>query len=125
MASMHHGEPSQHINMYASQLTWDATMAETIVDYLEQHPHTTVLHIAGKFHTEGGLGTAAQINKLNPKLKVMIVTPVATPELNHSDYQLHVLAPPVRYVKKKTSNKPIRQCPPAQPQLVVSNKTPC
>lgn len=105
MASMHHGEPSQHINMYASQLTWDATMAETIVDYLEQHPHTKVLHIAGKFHTEGGLGTAAQINKLNPKLKVMIVTPVATPELNHSDYQLHVLAPPVRYVKKENQQQ--------------------
>ncbi|WP_105903123.1 ChaN family lipoprotein [Vibrio gangliei] len=101
MASMHHGQPSQHINMYASQLTWDATMAESIVRYLSQHPGTTVLHTAGKFHTENGLGTAAQIHKLNPNLKVMMVTPVEQVSEQSSDYQLKVLTPPVRYIKEE------------------------
>ncbi|GLT14177.1 hypothetical protein GCM10007931_11520 [Vibrio algivorus] len=99
MASMHHGKPSQHLNMYASQLTWDATMAESIVNYKHAHPKATVVHIAGKFHTEAGLGTAAQIKQLDPSLNVIIVTPVNTIIKGDNDYQLEVLSPPVRYVK--------------------------
>lgn len=99
MASMHHGEPSQHLNMYASQLTWDTTMAESIVNYKHAHPKTTVVHVAGKFHTEGGLGTAAQIKQLDPSLNIVIVTPVDAITKNSHDYQLEVLSPPVRYIK--------------------------
>lgn len=101
MSSMHHGQPTQQLNMYASQLTWDATMAESIVQYLTQHSGSTVVHIAGKFHTEGGLGTAAQIKRLNPDLKIVIVTPVETLISGSDDYQLQVLAPPMRYVKQE------------------------
>ncbi|MFB9214924.1 ChaN family lipoprotein [Vibrio sinaloensis] len=100
MASMHHGKPEQTEKQFAAQVTWDETMAESIVNYLAQNPSSQVMHIAGKFHTEQGLGTKESILKRNPNLKVLVVTPVA--ELDNGfgdDYRLKVLAPPVRYVQ--------------------------
>lgn len=106
MASMHHGDESQNENKFASQVTWDETMAESIVNYLAEYPDKQVLHIAGKFHTENGLGTAASILARAPELKVVIVTPV---DVNNalvdnkgtaSDYRLQVITPPKQFVKK-------------------------
>ncbi|PFG55683.1 putative iron-regulated protein [Vibrio sp. ES.051] len=99
MASMHHGKPEQTERQYAAQITWDETMAESIVNYLTTNPRTQVMHVAGKFHTEGGLGTAASILNRNPSLKVVVISPTANVLSNSSDYQLEVLAPPARYVQ--------------------------
>lgn len=107
MASMHHGEPSKHLNMYASQLAWDATMAESIVNYKHANPNTKIVHIAGKFHTEGGLGTAAQIKQLDPNLQLIIITPVDTISQDKNDYQLQVIAPPERYKKQENQQAAI------------------
>lgn len=99
MASMHHGESAQTEKQYAAQMTWDETMAESIVNYLTKHPGSQVVHVAGKFHIEGGLGTATSILNRNPNLKIVSITP--TPEItaDSTDYQLQVLAPPIRYVQ--------------------------
>lgn len=105
MASMHHGDESKNENMFASQVTWDETMAESIVNYLAgAEKGTQVMHIAGKFHTENGLGTAASILARNPKLNVVIVTPVAAgreEKQKSNDYLLEVLSPPKAFVKKE------------------------
>ncbi|EGR2405502.1 hypothetical protein DYA88_16050 [Vibrio cholerae] len=100
MASMHHGNPAQNENQYAAQVTWDETMAESILRYLAANPERKVLHIAGMFHTQQGLGTAASILRRNPNLKVVIITPVGELSPQSDDYQLQVLTPPVRYVQK-------------------------
>ncbi|ENM5780006.1 ChaN family lipoprotein [Vibrio mimicus] len=100
MASMHHGNPAQNENQFAAQVTWDETMAESIVRYLRTNPERKVLHIAGMFHTQQGLGTAASILRRNPNLKVVIITPVGDITTKSDDYQLQVLTPPVRYVQK-------------------------
>lgn len=100
MASMHHGNPAQNENQFAAQVTWDETMAESIVRYLKTNPERKVLHIAGMFHTQQGLGTAASILRRNPNLKVVIITPVGDITTQSDDYQLQVLTPPVRYVQK-------------------------
>ncbi|MGR5070079.1 MULTISPECIES: ChaN family lipoprotein [Vibrio] len=100
MASMHHGKPEQTEKQYAAQVTWDETMAESIVKYLEKHPGTQVIHVAGKFHTEGGLGTAASILNRNPNLNVVVITPSQAITTDSADYQLNVLAPPVRFVQR-------------------------
>jgi len=105
MASMHHGDESQNENKFASQVTWDETMAESITRYLADNPTKQILHIAGKFHTENGLGTAASILARAPELKVVIVTPVdvnagvTMTEQAISDYRLQVITPPKRFVK--------------------------
>lgn len=105
LASMHHGDEEQTQKQFAAQMTWDATMAESIVNYISEHPDSQVMHIAGKFHIENGLGTAAQIVKLNPKLNVVVITPVEEVTNAGSDYQLEVLAPPKRFVKQENMIK--------------------
>ncbi|CAH6861330.1 Cofac_haem_bdg domain-containing protein [Vibrio chagasii] len=105
MASMHHGTPEQTEKQFAAQVTWDETMAESIVDYLATSPDKQVIHVAGKFHTEGGLGTAASISRRNPDLKVAIITPVDALSSDSSDYQLQVLSPPIRFVQKENRMK--------------------
>ncbi|MGY0613944.1 ChaN family lipoprotein [Vibrio sp. FJH11] len=100
MASMHHGKPEQTEKQYAAQMTWDETMAESVVNYLSKHPGTLVVHVSGNFHTEGGLGTATSMLNRNPSLKVVIITPKSEVTPDSSDYQLEVLAPPVRYVQE-------------------------
>ncbi|WP_061033741.1 ChaN family lipoprotein [Vibrio splendidus] len=105
MASMHHGTPEQTEKQFAAQVTWDETMAESIVDYLATNPDKQVIHVAGKFHTEGGLGTAASISRRNPDLKVAIITPVDALSSDSSDYQLQVLSPPIRFVQKENRMK--------------------
>lgn len=100
MASMHHGKPEQTVKQFAAQVTWDETMAESIVNYLEDNPGHKVIHVVGKFHVEQGLGTKASILKRNPDLKVVVITPSASiSEDLGQDYRLLVLDPPVRYVQ--------------------------
>lgn len=114
MASMHHGDESQNEHKFASQVTWDETMAESIVNYLADNANKPllgsrnkqVLHIAGKFHTENGLGTAASILARAPELNVVIVTPVnvnsamTSTATSSSDYRLQVITPPKKFVKE-------------------------
>jgi len=106
MASMHHGDESQNENKFASQVTWDETMADSIVNYLADNPNKQVMHIAGKFHTENGLGTAASILARAPELKVVIVTPVNVNSAlvgnkeTTNDYRLQVITPPKQFVKE-------------------------
>ncbi|EKA3116927.1 ChaN family lipoprotein [Vibrio alginolyticus] len=99
MASMHHGKPEQTEKQFAAQVTWDETMAESIVSYLDDNPGAQVVHVAGKFHTEQGLGTAASILSRSPSLKVVVISPTDNVLSDNTDYQLEVLAPPVRYVQ--------------------------
>ncbi|ELB2784187.1 MULTISPECIES: ChaN family lipoprotein [Vibrio] len=99
MASMHHGKPEQTEKQFAAQVTWDETMAESIVSYLDDNPGVQIVHVAGKFHTEQGLGTAASILSRNPSLKVIVISPTDNVLSDNTDYQLEVLAPPVRYVQ--------------------------
>ena len=99
MASMHHGKPEQTEKQFAAQVTWDETMAESIVSYLDDNPGAQVVHVAGKFHTEQGLGTAASILSRNSSLKVVVISPTDNVLSDNTDYQLEVLAPPVRYVQ--------------------------
>ncbi|MEZ8100262.1 ChaN family lipoprotein [Vibrio bivalvicida] len=102
MASMHHGKPEQTERQFAAQVTWDETMAESIVEYLARNPNKQVFHIAGLFHTQQGLGIKASILKRNPNLNVLVITPTESPldsKTIGSDYPLEVLPPPIRYVK--------------------------
>ncbi|WP_136484307.1 ChaN family lipoprotein [Vibrio sp. H11] len=99
MASMHHGTEQQNERQFAAQITWDETMAESISDYLLTHPGHQVMHIAGLFHTQEGLGIAAALQRRLPDIHILIITPVSEITADHSDYQLQVLAPPVRYIQ--------------------------
>lgn len=75
MASMHHGDADSNARRFAAQTSWDDTMAESMVNYLDKHPGQRIMHIAGNFHVEGGLGIASRIASRNPALKVALIVP--------------------------------------------------
>ncbi|NRB66185.1 MAG: ChaN family lipoprotein [Vibrio sp.] len=105
MASMHHGKPEQTEKQFSAQVTWDETMAESMIHYLEQNPSKQIIHLAGKFHIEDGLGTKASILSRKPDLNVVVITPTEDVISDSRDYQLKVLAPPERYVQMENQIK--------------------
>ncbi|MGF1690300.1 ChaN family lipoprotein [Photobacterium kagoshimensis] len=104
ISSMHHGDEAQTKRQFAAQTAWDDTMAESMVDYLASHPNTQILHTAGRFHVEEGLGTASRILSRNPNLKVVMVTPVSSETVlkqGAPDYQVEMQPLPKQYMSKE------------------------
>ena len=75
VGSKHSPGPRQH-QSYLAQLARDNTMAESIAQALEQSPNSRVLHLNGSFHSEDHLGTVGALKRLNPGLKVTVITPI-------------------------------------------------
>ena len=59
--------------IYQSQNLWDATMAKSIHDYQKEHTKEKIIHVCGKFHCEESLGTVAQLQRLNGKIKTVVI----------------------------------------------------
>lgn len=100
MQSMHHGTASKNEKLYAAQVTWDETMAESIVNYISQNKGTQVIHLAGDFHVRNGEGIARVIKRIAPELNVVWISPVSKVQPEQNGYQLEVNALPARYVQK-------------------------
>ncbi|CAM2888399.1 ChaN family lipoprotein [Vibrio rarus] len=78
-------------HMYAAQIAWDETMAESIAMHIQQHPSHQVMHVAGKYHVANGMGIAHSLHKRAPKLKIVLITPVT------KDFQVHGTSPYPEY----------------------------
>ena len=63
-------------NLYAAQSLKDDTMAESIVNHIEEIPGTKVIHFTGDFHSRERLGMVTKIKGLNPELKIAVISPV-------------------------------------------------
>jgi uncharacterized iron-regulated protein len=103
--SMHHGSEEQIERLYAAQISRDETMAESIVLALSNDDSKKILFIAGKFHTEGGLGVAAAIERRDPSLKLATIEPVY--DINKNDtgqFQLLVQPLPKAYLEGESVN---------------------
>jgi uncharacterized iron-regulated protein len=71
------GQPTASaLRGFASQVTRDDTMAESIFLYLQKNPGAKVFHLTGDFHVEGHLGTAERLKLRAPNLKIAVITPV-------------------------------------------------
>ncbi len=60
--------------VYQSQNLWDATMAWSIHNYRKKNRQTKILHLNGRFHSDEKLGTLAQLQKKNPKLRAINIS---------------------------------------------------
>ncbi len=109
MASMHHGKPEKNANLYAAQVSWDETMADSIVRYLSEHSNAKILLTAGKFHVADGLGIAASIKRRNPALNIAIIEPVTEVSSDKQGHQLLVKPLPPRYIKKENKLRAYHQ----------------
>lgn len=61
-------------NMLDAQSLWDATMAFSISEFLKQHSKPLAIHLNGKFHTDGHLGTVDQLNHYSPNAKSLVIS---------------------------------------------------
>jgi uncharacterized iron-regulated protein len=69
------GDPNaQNAQAVFSQALWDATMANSVANYLKSNKDALVIHLNGGFHSESRLGTVEQLLNYRPKIRVMVVT---------------------------------------------------
>jgi uncharacterized iron-regulated protein len=70
------GEDNIHSpNMFVSQCLWDATMAKSIDQaHNKLKKGGLVYHICGRFHTDEGLGTVAQLLRKNKDLSITTIS---------------------------------------------------
>lgn len=62
-------------NMFASQCLWDATMAKSIDRaHSNNKKGGIVMHVCGRFHSDEGLGTVAQLRRKNKDLAITTIS---------------------------------------------------
>jgi uncharacterized iron-regulated protein len=74
METMKGAPESASKNIYYSQSLWDAGMSYSIYHYLKKNKGQKVFHCVGKFHTDEKLGTAAQLQMRNKKLRILNIS---------------------------------------------------
>jgi uncharacterized iron-regulated protein len=79
------GSTSQ--NIYYSQSLWDAGLAYSIYKYLKENKRKKVFHCVGGFHTEEKLGTAAQLQFRNKKLKILNIASLSDTSFANPDWE--------------------------------------
>jgi uncharacterized iron-regulated protein len=66
--------PNAVNNLIYSQSLWDATMGNSVANYLNKNKGALVVHLNGGFHTENRLGTIEQLLGYRPKTRAIVVT---------------------------------------------------
>jgi len=79
------GSTSQ--NIYYSQSLWDAGMSYSIYKFLKANKHKKVFHCVGGFHTEEKLGTMAQLQMRNKKLKILNIASFSDASFNNPNWE--------------------------------------
>jgi uncharacterized iron-regulated protein len=74
------------MQMYQAQNVWDATMGWSIAKFLKDHPDYKVLQINGGFHSEEKLGTAAQLKKYDPKVRILNIAVYSDDSFDNPDW---------------------------------------
>ncbi len=73
--------------IYYSQSLWDAGMSFSIYKFLKTNKHKKVFHCVGGFHTEEKLGTAAQLQMRNKKLKILNIASFSDASFSNPDWE--------------------------------------
>ncbi|MCF6442468.1 ChaN family lipoprotein [Pseudoalteromonas luteoviolacea] len=118
MAAMrHHGSkttksgPVKLSNSFYAQLARDNTMAESIFNALKQSENSQVIHFNGAFHSNYHLGTVDALKRLDPDLKIAVISPqYITNQIDWSvgDFVYTIKPLPERYIKKENLNLAVK-----------------
>jgi uncharacterized iron-regulated protein len=87
METMKGAPESASKNIYYSQSLWDAGMAYSIYKFLKKNKHKKIFHCVGGFHTEEKLGTAAQLQMRNKKLKILNIASFSDKSFANPDWE--------------------------------------
>lgn len=74
------------MSIYQSQNLWDATMGWNIAKYFKNHTDSKIMQVNGGFHSEDKLGTAAQLKKYAPTVRIINVAAYAVEDFNNIDW---------------------------------------
>ena len=74
------------MKIFQTQNFWDATMAWSIAKYLQKNKGYKVLQLNGRFHSDERLGTLAQLQKLNPKIKIANISAFSADDFNNPNW---------------------------------------
>lgn len=75
-----------NMKIYQSQNVWDATMGWNIAQFLKAHTGYKVFQVNGGFHSEEKLGTAAQLKKYLPKVRIINIAAYADDSFDNPDW---------------------------------------
>jgi aminopeptidase N len=68
-----HGKEKSFAGFVQSQAIWDESMAENIVEILQEHPDTTVIVIAGSQHTRKDSGIPPRVLRRKPVQQASVI----------------------------------------------------
>ena len=68
-----------------AQVLWDATMAYSMAQHLLHTPDAVILHLAGSFHVDRGLGTPEQLQHYRPGTPTLVVVARPVPDVTAFD----------------------------------------
>jgi len=74
------------MQIFQAQNLWDATMGWSIAQYTKKHKGYKILQLNGSFHSEEKLGTAAQLKKYAPKVRVLNIATFDNENFEHPDW---------------------------------------
>jgi uncharacterized iron-regulated protein len=78
---------------YQAQVLWDETMAQTVVEFMESHPHVeSVMIVAGVAHADERFGIPPRIERRLPDADVLTLRPVTHDELTKGVTSLATIA---------------------------------
>jgi uncharacterized iron-regulated protein/outer membrane lipoprotein-sorting protein len=81
--------PNAATNLIYSQSLWDATMGNSVANYLKNNKGALVVHLNGGFHTESRLGTIEQLIHYRSKTKAIVVTMQSEDDITKFDQAKH------------------------------------
>lgn len=67
--------PAMAGRFFQAQCLKDDKMAETISDYLKEHPEAVIYHVNGCFHSDSRLGTVERLQARLPEAKLLVLSP--------------------------------------------------
>ncbi len=73
--------------IYYSQNLWDAGMSNSIYKFWKKNKDKKIFHMVGRFHTDEKLGTAAQIQNRNSKLKILNISCFSDSSFANPDWE--------------------------------------
>ena len=82
------GSPGgENPRVYHSQSLWDAGMSNSIYKFHKKNKSKKIFHCVGGFHTEEKLGTAAQLQMRNKKLKILNIASFSDKSFSNPDWE--------------------------------------
>jgi uncharacterized iron-regulated protein len=87
MEFMKGGSPGTgNAKIFYSQSLWDAGMANSIYQYWRKNRDKKIFHLVGRFHCDEKLGTAAQLQNRNSRLKILNISCFSDKSFDNPDW---------------------------------------